>query len=169
GNVNVGAVATGHAVAIGLASVDTAPGGDGAELVNDGGGKVEARATADVAAALGMAVLGDGNTAENYGELLAGASGGEMAVAVGLAAVDKSGAGSTLYNRGEATVVAQGVGDFDTDFAAAVGMVGLGVNNEVANAEDGMLHVTPTGLISAGVGMASVGTSNIVKNTGDVE
>src|SRR5690606_5886695 len=133
GYVNVGAVASGHAVAIGLASVDTGLGGDDPELVNDGGGKVEARATADVAAALGVAVLGDANTAENYGELLAEASGGEMAVAVGLAAVDNSGVGSTLYNRGEATVEAQGVGDFDTDFAAAVGMVGLGVNNEVAN------------------------------------
>src|SRR5690606_10933770 len=66
GNVNAGAVATGHAVAIGLASLDSGLGGDDPELENDGRAKVEVLATADVGAAPAMVGFGANHTAQKH-------------------------------------------------------------------------------------------------------
>src|SRR5690606_2523429 len=135
-------------------------------LLNDEDGQVGVYASADIAAAIGMGVLGEGNTAENYGGLVVTAHGHKAAVALGMGAVELGEGGSALHNHNSLTVTAEGPVGGSTEFAAALGMAGLGTGIEFENAEGADLDVKAFGTVAGGAGIAALGTGNTGENYG---
>src|SRR5690606_24151922 len=92
----------------------------------------------------------------------------QAAVALGMGAVELGEGGSALHNHGSLTVTAEGPVGGTTEFAAALGMAGLGTGIELENAEGADLNVKAVGTVAAGAGIAALGTGNMVENYGGV-
>src|SRR5690606_36517586 len=179
GDAHAVAIGDTSAVAVGMAPLDIDFGGDepagmpaaaavGPALQNDKA--VNAAATADMAAALGMDLYSEDSTAENYGSLDVAANGDAFALAIGMGAIQAGDGGNTLHNHGTVTVAAQGHADGDgvADVAAAIGMGGIGTGHVLENTADGSLDVSAEGSNALAVGLAALGTQNKATNAGEL-
>src|SRR5690606_30499078 len=154
----------GLAAAIGMAGLGT-----GHYVENDLGARVDVSSVGIVAGGAGIAVLGTDNTVENFGEVSVNAEAADIALALGLASMAPGDAGNTVHNHGRVDVSAYGVGGFEAEFAAAVGMVGLGTGNELENGEGSTLWVRAAGENALAGGMLVVGQDNTIHNAGTVD